>query len=61
MGKIVQYLLEVKSELSKVVWPTKTQTIRHTGAVIAFSAAIAAVLGAADYGLVLLLEKIINK
>lgn len=60
MGKIIQYFIEVKSELSKVVWPTKAQTIRHTGAVIAFSAAIAVVLGAADYGLVILLQKIIN-
>lgn len=33
-GRISRYLREMKSELKKVVWPTKKQTIRNTGVVI---------------------------
>ncbi len=61
MNKIVQFFSEVKSELSKVVWPSRVQTLRYTGAVILFSVAVAALLGAADYGLIKLLEKVVNK
>jgi len=33
-GRISRYLREMKSELKKVVWPTKKQTINNTGVVI---------------------------
>lgn len=33
-GGLGRYLREMKSELKKVVWPTKKQTINNTGVVI---------------------------
>ncbi len=61
MSKILSFLKEAKSEISKVVWPSREQTVRYTGVVIVFSLIIAIILGAADYGLVQLLQKIINR
>lgn len=61
MGKIIQFFIEVKNELSKVVWPSRAQTIRYTGTVILFSLAVAVLLGAADYGLIKLLEKVVSR
>lgn len=57
----IQFLGEVKTELAKVVWPTRAETIRYTLTVIVFSLVVAAVLGAFDYGLLLLLEKVLTK
>ncbi len=61
MGKIIQFFIEVKNELSKVVWPSRKQTIQYTTTVILFSIAVAVLLGAADYGLIKLLEKVVNR
>ena len=61
MGKIIQFLMEVKSELWKVVWPTRAQTLRYSVIVIVSSLIIAVILGAADYGLIQALERAINK
>ena len=61
MTNIVKFFLEVKAELSKVVWPSRQETIKYTITVIVFSIVIAAILGAADYVLIQLLVKIINK
>ncbi len=43
------FLTEVKSELAKVVWPTKKETIRLTMVVIGVSLAVGVFLGAIDY------------
>ena len=61
MGKIINFFIEVKTELSKVVWPTRTETIKYTAIVIGFSAIVAIILGATDAGLSQLLTKIINR
>ena len=61
MRKIVEFILEVKSELSKVVWPSKKMTAYYTGVVVIVSLLIAVILGAADYGLFQLLELVINR
>jgi len=61
MGKIIQFFIEVKSELQKVVWPTRKETIKYTGLVLGLSLVIAVILGAVDLGLVQLLTKFINK
>ncbi|MBU6447274.1 preprotein translocase subunit SecE [Patescibacteria group bacterium] len=61
MFKILTFLKEAKSEISKVVWPSREQTFRYTIVVIVFSLIISIILGAADYGLVQLLQKIINR
>ena len=56
-----QFIKEAKNELTKVVWPSRRDTIRMTLGVIAISLAFAAILGAADFGLVKLIEFGINK
>lgn len=61
MGKIIQFFIEVKNELSKVVWPSRAQTIRYTATVIVFSVVVALILGAADYGLIKLLAEVVNR
>ncbi|MBK9711267.1 MAG: preprotein translocase subunit SecE [Kouleothrix sp.] len=45
---IVRTFREVRSEMKKVVWPTRDETIRLTVVVIALSAAISVVLFTAD-------------
>ena len=45
---IVRTFREVRSEMKKVVWPTREETIRLTIVVIGISAVIAAILFAAD-------------
>ena len=60
MGKVIQFFIEVKSELQKVVWPTRAETVKYTSLVIVLSLVIAAILGAVDLGLAQLLTKLIN-
>lgn len=61
MSRIIDFFKGAKAELFKVVWPTRAETLRYTATVIVFSIAVAAILGAADYGLLKLFEKLINK
>ena len=49
MNKIVQFLKEAKSELQKVNWPTKKQTINYTLTVIGISIALSFFLGGLDF------------
>ncbi|XLQ19802.1 MAG: preprotein translocase subunit SecE [Candidatus Moraniibacteriota bacterium] len=49
MGKITQFLREAYSEMKKVSWPSKEQTIHYTTLVIIISLTIAAFLGVLDY------------
>ncbi len=58
---MIKFLREVRSELSKVVWPSRMDTIRYTLVVIGFSVGVAAILGAADYGLLKGFEALLNK
>lgn len=57
----IQFLGEVKSELAKVVWPSKGETFRYTITVIVFSLLVALILGAFDYILLRLFESILNR
>jgi preprotein translocase subunit SecE len=59
--KFFQFFVEVKNELFKVVWPSRKETLKYTITVIVFSIAVALILGAADYGLLRLFEKLIQK
>ncbi|MDP3778725.1 MAG: preprotein translocase subunit SecE [bacterium] len=43
------FLKESRSELKKVTWPTREETIRYTAAVIVISLATAGLLGGADF------------
>ncbi|MFH1193873.1 MAG: preprotein translocase subunit SecE [bacterium] len=60
MNKIMKYFFESKSELKKVAWPTKSQTINYTILVIAISLGIAAFFGILDYFLSLGLSESIK-
>ncbi|MDR3642251.1 MAG: preprotein translocase subunit SecE [Candidatus Doudnabacteria bacterium] len=46
---MIEFLRQVKTELFKVVWPSRSDTIRYTLTVIVFSIVVALVLGAFDY------------
>ena len=61
MGRIQKYFIESWSELKKVNWPTRQQTIRLTTVVVGLSLGVAIVLGILDivfaYGLSNLIVK----
>jgi len=59
--KITQFFVEVRTELAKVIWPSKQETIRYTITVIVFSLVVSVILGAADYGLLKLFAAIISR
>lgn len=58
---ILQFFKETRSELAKVVWPSKTDTVKYTLTVIAFSLGVALILGAFDFGLLQMTQKILTK
>ncbi len=60
MTNPIQFLKEAKAELTKVVWPSRKETIRITLGVILLSVVVAAFLGAVDYGLTRLVEFFLN-
>ena len=49
MTKPLTFLREVKIELSKVVWPTRKETLRLTLVVIVASLIVGVYIGGADY------------
>jgi len=49
MEKIINFIKEAKSELSKVNWPTKKQTLNYTMLVVVVSLIVAVFLGGLDY------------
>ena len=61
MANPIQFIKEGKAELTKVVWPSRSETIRITIAVVIMSLAVAGFLGAVDYGLTKLVEYAINR
>ena len=61
MTNPIQFLKEVRAELTKVVWPSRKETIRITLSVIALCVATAVFLGLVDYGLTTLFERFINR
>ncbi|OGZ46922.1 MAG: preprotein translocase subunit SecE [Candidatus Ryanbacteria bacterium RIFCSPHIGHO2_02_FULL_45_13b] len=46
--KLTNYFSETKTELKRVVWPSRQDTIKHTLAVIGISVAVAIFLGTLD-------------
>lgn len=53
------YIQEVKSELSKVVWPSRKTTVELTLLVIVISVLIAAYIGALDFIFTSLIDKVL--
>ena len=48
-GGIVQYFREVRGEVRKVTWPSREETIRLTGIVLAVTAVMTVILFAFDW------------
>ena len=49
LEQIKNYFKEVRVEMAKVKWPTKSDTVNYTIVVIGVSLVVAAFLGALDY------------
>ncbi|OIP56636.1 preprotein translocase subunit SecE [Candidatus Kuenenbacteria bacterium CG2_30_39_24] len=58
-NKLVQYVKDSRTELKKVIWPTRKQATNDTLLVIGFSLGVAAFLGLVDFVLTKLLELVI--
>ena len=57
--KIKKFFQEVKTEMKKVNWPTKDETVKYTLVVIGATAAVAVYLGALDAVLFGILENFV--
>ena len=57
--KIGDFLRDVRSELKKVSWPSRQETIKLTSVVILISVALAAFLGLLDFGFITLLNRLL--
>ena len=61
-ARIKKFFKDYRSEMKKIVWPTRTQVIKNTGVVLTAIIFIAAVVGLLDLifgtGLIRLLSKI---
>jgi len=58
--KVKQFLKEVKTELKKVVWPTRKDAIASTSVVVILVIIIALFLGLADFGLSRIIRLILD-
>jgi preprotein translocase subunit SecE len=58
---VIQFLKEVKLELSKVTWPKKQQIIKLTLIVFVISAVVGVYVGVLDYAFTKLLEFLIAR
>lgn len=56
-----QFVREVVSELKKVNWPSRNETIRLTGVVIIISGVVAAFIGGLDWVMINLTSTILKK
>jgi len=59
MNTLVDYIKEVRSELTKVVWPKRKEVIRLTLTILLISGIVGVYLGVLDYTLTKLLELLI--
>jgi len=61
VNKVINYLKEVKLELSKITWPKKEQVIKLTLIVFIISGIVAIYVGGIDFVFTKALEFIVNK
>ncbi|OGM98245.1 MAG: preprotein translocase subunit SecE [Candidatus Yanofskybacteria bacterium RIFCSPLOWO2_01_FULL_41_34] len=61
MDKIIIFLKEVRVELAKVSWPTRSQTTLYTLVVIGISIFMAVFLGLMDFGYKTVIDKFLLK
>jgi preprotein translocase subunit SecE len=57
--KISNLIKDAGSEIKKITWPTRNETIKYTLIVIGMSVVVASVLGVFDFVFVKLMEKYI--
>ena len=57
----LKFIKEVQTELKKVTWPTRAETIKLTGMVIVISLAVALFIGGMDTGLLKLTSLLYRK
>ena len=57
---ITQFLSEVRSELRKVVWPTRREAMHLTALVIGMSVAVGVLLGIIDYAFSSLFQALVR-
>ncbi len=58
-NRVVNYIKEAREELSKVVWPSRAELVRHTLIVVAVSLAVAFFLGIFDFVFNKVLERLV--
>ena len=61
MRRAIEYLKEVRLELTKVVWPKREAVIKLTLTIIIISSIVGAYVGAVDFGLTKLLEVFVSR
>lgn len=54
--KIVRFFKDTRSELKKVIWPTKKQMVNNTLTVLFFCLVIGIIIWVVDFGLAKILE-----
>lgn len=59
-NRIVKYFKELKSELKKVVWPSRKQVVNNTGIVLAVMIVVGLFLAGIDTGLGFIVDKLIG-
>ena len=55
-----EFLRQVRSEASKVVWPTRKETLQSTGIIFVFVLVMAIFLWSVDWSLTFMLTKFIG-
>ena len=59
-NRVVKYFRELKSELKKVVWPSKSQVLNNTGVVLAVILLVGLFLTGVDGGLGFIVKKLVS-
>ena len=59
-GRIKEYFKGVKNELKKVIWPTREETVKYTGIVLAVCAAFALLFWLLDTGFLFILQQVLK-
>ncbi|MBQ1907778.1 MAG: preprotein translocase subunit SecE [Firmicutes bacterium] len=59
-GRLSEYFKGVRTELKKVVWPTRKETQKYTLIVLVVCAAFALLFWLMDTGILAILEQILN-
>lgn len=57
-NKLISYFKESKDELKKVIWPSRSETVKYTLLVMAISVGMAIFLGILDFGLDKVVEQV---